>query len=301
MKKIVALALCFFLLGIPVSASNGLALSVAAPQTVENGSEIELVYSIDSVPAKGLCGLDLEIGFDKSKVELVSATIIGFPENASWQAVGHVSGGTYMLHVFDDYEGEAPVSLYSGSAAKITVKFRALSNAVGAAKFTTSAHGAVMGCYFEGGATHSYIGTGGDASVWIYGYVENCVDGAYYIKDGTVCVLPGLTAAQIKEGVLSVKDKNGAEKSADNVLTAGDVLDFGTGYKQSTVTVLSDMNNDGRLTTNDYLLLKKLIKEGGTVTGNALKVSDINMDGVVTSADAVCVAKLLKGEAFVLK
>ena len=47
------------------------------------------------------------------------------------------------------------------------------------------------------------------------------------------------------------------------------------------------MNDDGRITPADYVLVKNHIMGSKTLTGNALKAADMNNDGKVTPADYV--------------
>lgn len=291
MKRIAALLMCLLLpFSVSVGASESLAVSVAAPESVLAGQEIELVYTIASVDGKGLCGLDLEIGFDKKLTEFVSVSLTGFPAEASWIAAGRVEDSTYMLHVFDDYSGKAPTSIYSGTEAAIRVKFRATDNASGRAYFTLSARGAVMGCCFENGAAQSYIGTGDSTSVLIIGNVPDGFGDSYYIKDGVYYVLPGCTGGDLSPSATAYT-AGGTAKGNGVPLVTGDVLDFGAGYKQSAVVMLGDVNGDGRFNTTDYLYLKKQISNGRTPSA----AGDINADGTVSSADALFLALLLRG------
>lgn len=291
MKRMAALLMCILLpFAVPVGASGSLAVSVSASESVLAGQEIELVYTIASVDGKGLCGLDLEIGFDKKLVEFVSVSLTGFPTEASWTAAGRVEDSTYMLHVFDDYSGKTPTSIYQGTEAAIRVKFRALDNAAGKAYFALSARGAVMGCYFENGAAQSYIGTGENISVLIIGYVSDGFGENYYIKDGVYYVLPGCTESDLSPSATAYT-AGGTAKVDGAPLVTGDVLDFGTAYKQSPVVMLGDVNGDGRFNTTDYLLIKKQLSNGGTSSA----AGDINADGTVSSADALLLALLLRG------
>lgn len=291
MKKTAALLLCLLLpFAVPVGASGALAVSVTAPQSVLAGQEIELVYTVASVNDKGLCGLDLEIGFDKKLTEFVSVSLTGFPAGASWTAAGRVEDSTYMLHVFDDYGGTAPTSIYQGTEAAIRVKFRALDSAAGDAYFTLSARGAVTGCYFENGAAQSYIGTGSNISVSIIGNVPDGFGDSYYNKDGVYYVLPGCCCNELAPAATAYA-ANGTAKSGGAPLVTGDVLDFGADYKQSTVVTLGDINADGRVNTTDYLLLKKQISSGSTPSA----AGDINADGTVSAADALYLSVLLRG------
>lgn len=300
MKKITALVLCFCLLGITASAAGGLSIGTSAPYMVESGQEIQLVYTFQSINDKGLCGVDLEVGFDSALVEFVSVSLNGFPEGASWMAAGRVSGSTYYLHVFDDYGGNEPVSIYQGTTASITLKFRALDKAVGTAVFSTESYGAVMGCYFENGASKSYIGTGNSTSVIIKGFVKDCVGESYAFKDGVLLILPGCTANDLPYTVESVTASNGTAKEDGAPILTGDVLDFGKNYKTSTAVMLCDINGDGRVTTNDYMLLKMHITGKRTLSDSALTAADVNMDGIISSADAVCFASVLRGYALEL-
>lgn len=294
MKRIAALLMCLLLpFAVPVGASGSLSVSVTAPESALAGQEIELVYTIASVDGKGLCGLDLEIGFDKRLTELVSVSLTGFPSEAAWTAAGRVEGSTYMLHVFDDYSGTTPTSIYNGTGAAIRVKFRALDSAAGNAYFSLSARGAVMGCYFENGAAQSYIGTGESTSVLIIGNVPDGFGDSYYIKDGVYYVLPGCTVGGILPAATAYT-ADGTAKPGTAPLVTGDVLDFGTGYKQSAVVMLGDINADGRFNTTDYLLIKKQLSNGGTPSA----AGDINADGTVSAADALFAALLLRGGSF---
>lgn len=299
MKKMIALTVCFCILGCmlvsTVSAAGGLSLSTSAPQIVECGQEIELVYTFSSINTKGICGLDMEISFDDSLVEFVSVSLSSFPEGASWIEAGHVSGSTYYLHAFDDYVGNEPVSIYDGTNASITVKFKALEKAVGTAVFSTDGFGAVMGCYFENGATKTYNGTSNSVSVIIKGFVKDCVGTDYAIKDGNLLVLPGCTASDLPYEAESVTAADGTAKENDAPLLTGDVVDFGLSYKQSTVTTLGDLNGDGRVTTNDYMMLKMHIKDVKPLPSAALIAADVNMDGMISALDAICFSSILRG------
>ena len=51
------------------------------------------------------------------------------------------------------------------------------------------------------------------------------------------------------------------------------------------IVVVGDVNGDGRLTSSDYLLLKRHIVVEEVLTGAYLKAGDMNLDGKVTPAD----------------
>lgn len=57
---------------------------------------------------------------------------------------------------------------------------------------------------------------------------------------------------------------------------------------ENTITYTrGDVNDDGRITPADYVLVKNHIMGSKTLTGNALKAADMNNDGKVTPADYV--------------
>lgn len=288
------------MLSIPVSASSGLSVGVVGPQTVNAGQEIELIYSFSSIDGKGLCGLDLEISFNRSLVRFSSVSLVGFPSGSSWTAAGRVAGSTYMLHVFDDYANDEPTSIYQGTNAYISVKFRTLDSAMGNACFSTKSAGAVMGCYFENGETKSFTGEGNEHTVYIKGNVKDHAAESYRIKNGTVLALAGVTANDLVYTASSVTDAKGNAKSADAPLVTGDVIDFGEGYKESTVMLLCDLNMDGMVSTNDYMLLKMHISNKRKLPDAAILAADINIDGIVSAADAIGFAMVLRGETIAL-
>ena len=57
---------------------------------------------------------------------------------------------------------------------------------------------------------------------------------------------------------------------------------------ENTITYTrGDVNDDGRITPADYVLVKNHIMGSKRLTGNALKAADMNNDGKVTPADYV--------------
>ena len=52
-----------------------------------------------------------------------------------------------------------------------------------------------------------------------------------------------------------------------------------------------DVNNDGKVTSQDYILVRKAIMKQGNLTADQKKCADMNKDGNVTSQDYILIRK----------
>ena len=58
---------------------------------------------------------------------------------------------------------------------------------------------------------------------------------------------------------------------------------------------IGDVDGNGKVGANDYILIKKHILKLSTLTGNPLKRADVNNDNTVSSADYIIVKKIILG------
>lgn len=58
-----------------------------------------------------------------------------------------------------------------------------------------------------------------------------------------------------------------------------------------------DVNNDGKITSVDYISIKKYFSGSLTLVGDALNSADVNCDGKITSADYLLLRNIFKGTA----
>lgn len=61
------------------------------------------------------------------------------------------------------------------------------------------------------------------------------------------------------------------------------------------VLVYGDVNGDGRVTSNDYLLIKKSVNNPDLLTGLYFEAADVNCDGVVSTVDYFRIKKHFTG------
>ena len=83
--------------------------------------------------------------------------------------------------------------------------------------------------------------------------------------------------------------KNGKLISSDNTTSTGMVI-IGIDYETKTViakevAVLGDVNGDGRVYSNDYLGIKRCIKNPDRLTGVYFIAGDMNFDGKLNAVD----------------
>ena len=86
---------------------------------------------------------------------------------------------------------------------------------------------------------------------------------------------------------LVVHDKDGNPFTGSSISTGCTLSAYVDGIPADryVIVVVGDVNGDGRLTSSDYLLLKRHIVVEEVLTGAYLKAGDMNLDGKVTPAD----------------
>lgn len=300
MKRLLPLLLVLCLLpNVPVSASSAFKAEFTAPTSVYTGTEFSLAFSFSNLPAEGLCGIDLELEFDKDLVSFVSASISGFPSSGNWCGVGRVENGKYLYFIFDDYSGTAaPVSVYDGAPLSVTFTFKAKPGAEGDAVFSVSRHGAVAGTVFDtDGASYIYgVGCADKTVSIVKAEFPDSRGNGWYVKGGVMYVRPGITAGELADiGVLSGSD--GVAKAADTPAFGGDTFSHLL-YAPVEVAIAMDIDMDGRFTTSDYLLLQMHLKGLRTLKGNAYNAADADGDGAVTNTDASMFKLALEGKRY---
>lgn len=60
--------------------------------------------------------------------------------------------------------------------------------------------------------------------------------------------------------------------------------------------VIGDIDNDGRVGSSDYILLRKHLLKTATLPNNQLAKADVNGDGTISSLDYITIRKLVLGE-----
>lgn len=303
MKRLLPLILALCMLpvfsAVPVTAADNFNATFSAPNAVYTGSTFSLDFYFSDLPASGLCGIDLEVSFDKELVSFVSARISGFPAEGNWCGTGRVEDDKYLFFIFDDYEGgSAPVSVYDGSPLVVTLAFKANPGAEGDAVFSISKYGSVSGTVFdENGGTYVYGLGCSDKTVRIMkkAFPDSSGDG-WYVKGGVMYVRPGITAEELSDlGVLTERD--GTVKTGTTPAFGGDRFVHPL-YSTVAVAIAMDVNLDGRVTTADYLLIKMHIKSVATLDGVSYDAADVDGDGVLTSTDAALFKQVLQGKRY---
>lgn len=298
MKRIVLFLFIIAMLPLPASAATPFKATLAGEQTAYMGEELCITLSFSDLPEGGLCGVDLELGFDGNLVSFTGASISGLPEEGDWCGTGRVEDGKYLYFIFDEHEdaqGFAPIPLKDGNGAVVTFTFA--PKATGRAVFSLATYGAVTGTLFAGGSTTSVYGQGNSLSVEIL--KRDCPDKTgkgYTVKDGIMYVRPGITAAELgEEGTLYTPDGSPAED--EHIAFIGDSFEF-INYNPLPVAVFMDVNGDGLFSTADYLRLKLHLKGIKLLTGTALFVADADGDGTVTASDSFVISAALAGTAY---
>ena len=291
------LVLCFLPV-LSVSAVDNYRLELNAPTEVYSGEEIALTFSFTSIPAEGLCGMDFEMGFNGNLVEFAGVDLAGFPQEGNWCASGRTVGSTFFLYVFDNYNeaAGAPCSVYSGSNATVTLRFKAKKGVKGTALFSIGSFGNVTGTSFAEDGPVSVYGVGAtNKSVNILpAIVEDGRGDNWYTKDGVMYIFPGADAEDLASaGVLT--DKNGVPKSDGVFAVMGDGFEFNDGTVAAEVRIAMDVNGDGYFSTADYLLLRRHLCAQTTLTGKAFAAADINGDRTLSTSDLAALRTALLG------
>ncbi len=298
MKRLICLLLVMcFMPVIPASAVQNYRVETSAPAEVNCGEEILLCFSLSSIPSEGLCGIDFEIGFNESLVTLVDVSLSGFPEDGNWCYSGRVVNGRYLLFVYDNYDEFAgtPISVYNGSNAAVTVRFRAKMGVSGEALFNVGTYGSITGTSFtEDGPVSMYgIGASNKSVSITCTSVSDKREELWYTKDGVMFVLPYTTAGSLAyAGVLY--DENGTVKAEEAFAVMGDCFGFNDGTVATELRIALDVNGDGHFNTADYLLMRMHLSGQTVLTGTAFHAADINGDGYISTVDLATARSLLK-------
>ena len=107
------------------------------------------------------------------------------------------------------------------------------------------------------------------------------------LKDKLMSVTGGVS--------VSVQDVNGNEKNS--VLATGDKVTISSGNDTRVyyIVIYGDINGDGSIKANDYVLIKNYIMGNKYLDGAKLKAADINRDGNVKASDYVLVKNNIMG------
>ncbi|MBE7055973.1 MAG: hypothetical protein E7388_00835 [Ruminococcaceae bacterium] len=93
--------------------------------------------------------------------------------------------------------------------------------------------------------------------------------------------------------------KNGNELSGTGIVGSGCVIqivnDSNVVVEEITVVIKGDVNGDGRVAAVDYMLVKKQLKDGITITGAIFKAADIDDGGVLSTTDYMKIKRHIKG------
>ncbi|MBQ3195866.1 MAG: dockerin type I repeat-containing protein [Clostridia bacterium] len=299
MKRFICLLLLLCLMpASSVSAVQNYRLKLSAPVEVNCGEDILLTFALSYIPAEGLCGMDFEIGFDSSMVEFGGVSLSGFPADGNWCYSGRTVNGVYLLYVFDNYDETAgtPHSVYNGSNATVTVRFKTKAGCVGNALFTVEGYDSVTGTSFTEGGPVSVHGTGAEnKTVMILPAITADKQGnGWYTKDGVMYVYPYSTAGSLAE-VGTLLDENDNPKASADFAKAGDGFNFTDGSRATELRIAMDVNGDGDFTTADYLLVRMHLCGETTLTGTAFNAADVNCDRYISTADLAFVKAMLMG------
>lgn len=297
MKRVFSLLLVLcFLPALTVTAADNFGVSVSAPNEVFWGDTIDVTFSFDNVSAEGLCGMDFELGYDASMVELAGVSLSGFPTDGNWCSAGRTVNGVYYLHVFDNYDESAgaPVSVYTGTVATVTVAFKSKVGIEGDALFSIGTYGSVTGTVFTDEGPVFVYGLGAQSKTVTIKPVA-CTDKSgdgWFTKDGVMYVFPGVSAEELAAaGVLS--DAEGTVKEGAEPAAKGDSFVFADN-SLAPVYIAMDVNGDGYFNTTDYLYLRRCLCDGTVLSGSALIAADANCDGVPSVADLAVMESVLK-------
>ncbi|MBE6677631.1 MAG: hypothetical protein E7597_02420 [Ruminococcaceae bacterium] len=298
MKRLLCLLLVLcFMPAISVSAVQNYRVELSAPEQVNCGEDISLRFSITSIPAEGLCGMDFEIGFDGELVAIADVSLTGFPQEGNWCYSGRIVNDKYFLFVYDNYNETAgtPCSVYGGSDVTVTVRFKAKMGVEGTALFTVGSYGSVTGTSFteEGPVSVYGLGASNKSVLITYDPVGDRREELWYTKNGVMYVLPYTTAAQLADaGVLY--DKDSEVKAEEAFAAMGDSFGFSDGTVAADIMIALDVNGDGHFNTADYLLMRKYLCGQTVLTETAYYAADISGDGTVSTVDLAIARDLLK-------
>ncbi len=91
-----------------------------------------------------------------------------------------------------------------------------------------------------------------------------------------------------------LRDNNGTDMDKDQFVGTGSYLSlvqFNVVNKKLTAVVLGDTSGDGKISSADYLKIKKAFTNTETLEGAFFKAADINKDGRISSSDYVKIKK----------
>ena len=97
---------------------------------------------------------------------------------------------------------------------------------------------------------------------------------------------------------VNIKDKNNKDKGTSSVLATGDkiILKLNSEEKTYTVYVYGDVNGDGEIKANDYLMIKDKIMGKYNLSGVYAKASDVNKDGKPGANDYLMIKDYIMGK-----
>ena len=67
-------------------------------------------------------------------------------------------------------------------------------------------------------------------------------------------------------------------------------------YKPGDTYIKGDANNDGKVTSTDYIVVRKHILKQTTLSGDAFTRSDVANDNKINSSDYIAIRKIMIGE-----
>ncbi|MBE7056803.1 MAG: hypothetical protein E7388_05100 [Ruminococcaceae bacterium] len=91
---------------------------------------------------------------------------------------------------------------------------------------------------------------------------------------------------------VTIKNKEGNQFSESSYVGTGATV---YSARELTVVVYGDVNGEGRVTTVDYILMKKAISDTDILQGAYKKAADVNQDGQIAAADYMMVKKSMGG------
>ncbi len=290
MKRITALifAAAFMLMtAFPVCAAAPFSVVLSAPQEITAGELLCVTVSFENIPSYGICGVDMFFDFDTSCIAYDSVELVDFPDGR-WLAAGRKTSGGCAISVFDDFSNTFS-HIQQGSNACIKIYFTTNPNAGKLVDISLQGDGAVSGSCYRNGEVASVNGSGNMVSVGVFGIAPDASGNGWVLKDGNLYCQLGTTAGDINNDTVSILGKDG-----DDAVVTGDVFMI-SGYKSLPVGVRFDVNGDGTVSTVDYLLLKKHMKNSDFSANGCFAACDANMDGGVTTTDAFIFRLVLSG------
>jgi len=277
-------------------------LSISGPEEISVGEIITFDISVSKIKdAKGIAGIGIEqLEYSKEALNFISAELKKKPSE-SWIIDANDNDGFVTIIAVDD-KGDSTIYNPDDLIIELTFQVKSSATVGGKANLTITSAEAANGELDS--ITVNSVGMSYDIAE--AKTLQLKVNSEYAIdrENGYLCGVRALTdvislASEFDNDskTIQVVDLKGNEAISGNA---------GTGYRiqlvygeyvldELVVIVLGDVNGDGKITSTDYLRVRRHFLKTYELTGYNLFAGDVNADGKITSTDYLRVRRHFLG------